>query len=270
MRIILKAKINFNGTLNLKNLSELNNIRININNINKIDLLYKNKKKCLKEIFDVKITKNSSPENIYEIYGCNSFCNYLGFNLKKDIFNVNSNLGSYTGLKMAGGTININGSVKDFLGAEMTGGFINVKKNARDYVGSSMYGKKLGMNGGEILINGDSGNYTASNMRRGMIIIKGSCGNFTSFKMISGSVLIYKNVGANFGISMKRGSIFLMKPIKKIKRNFTYSGQVQSNFFCYLGCYLRNKFSINFKSYTFIRYFGDRSVDGIGEILLKK
>ena len=51
MRIILKAKINFNGTLNLKNLSELNNIRININNINKIDLLYKNKKKCLKEIF---------------------------------------------------------------------------------------------------------------------------------------------------------------------------------------------------------------------------
>ena len=67
MRIILKAKINFNGTLNLKNLSELNNnIRININNINKIDLLYKNKKKCLKEIFDVKITKNSSPENIYE------------------------------------------------------------------------------------------------------------------------------------------------------------------------------------------------------------
>ena len=81
-----------------------------------------------KEIFDVKITKNSSPENIYEIYGCNSFCNYLVFNLKKDIFNVNSNLGSYTGLKMAGGTININGSVKDFLGAEMTGGFINVKK----------------------------------------------------------------------------------------------------------------------------------------------
>ena len=60
MRIILKAKINFNGTLNLKNLSELNNITININNINKIDLLYKNKKKCLKEIFDVKITKNSS------------------------------------------------------------------------------------------------------------------------------------------------------------------------------------------------------------------
>ena len=61
--------------------------------------------------------------------------------------------------------------------------------------------------------------------------------------MISGSVLIYKNVGANFGISMKRGSIFLMKPIKKIKRNFTYSGQVQSNYFCYLDAI----YEINFR-----------------------
>ena len=43
MRIILKAKINFNGTLNLKNLSELNNITININ-INKINLYIKTKK----------------------------------------------------------------------------------------------------------------------------------------------------------------------------------------------------------------------------------
>ncbi len=270
MRIVLKAKIKFNGTLNLKNLSELNYTKININSINKINLLYKNKKISLKEIFDLKITQNSSPENIFEIYGCNSFCNYLGFNLKKDIFNVHSDLGSYTGLKMAGGTININGSVKDFLGAEMTGGFINVNKNARDHVGSSLYGKKLGMNGGEILINGDSRNYTASNMRRGIIIIKGSCGNFTSFKMISGNVLIYKTVGENFGISMKRGSIFLMTPLKKIKTNFTYSGQVQSNFFCFLGNYLQKKFSINFKSFTFIRYFGDRSVNGIGEILFKK
>ena len=83
-----------------------------------------------------------------------------------------------------------------------------------------------------------------------MISYQRFCGNFTSFKMILKCVNI-KMLEQILNFNEKRFNF--NETYKKIKRNFTYSGQVQSNYFCYLGCYLRNKFSINFKKLYFYK-----------------
>ena len=65
-KIFLKTKIVIEGSLNLKNLSQVNNPKFNKNELKKIKVLYKNKQKKLSEIFEIKIEKNK--QNFNEIF----------------------------------------------------------------------------------------------------------------------------------------------------------------------------------------------------------
>ena len=201
-----------------------------------------------------------------------NFVNYLGYGWKKDKLFVNSDLGFNIGYKMISGEIKINGSVDNFLGAEMSGGEIYVKGNAGNFVGSSYLGVKQGMKGGEIIIDGHAEDYLGCFMRRGLIIVKGKVGKFCCFKMIAGNVILFKSYKSFLGLSMKRGTIFLMsndiKNIKaKVSKPFDF---VEPIFFKYFKNYLKSKFSINLGNNKYKRFYVDRSVNGIGEILVRQ
>ena len=270
-KVILKLKKFINHS-DLRNLSIINNIEINKKNISKIKIFVNRKESIVGNFFSIKIFKIKSKTNEIEVYGCNKFCNYLGYRWKKDKLFINSDLGFNIGYKMISGEIKINGSVDNFLGAEMSGGEIYVKGNAGNFVGSSYLGVKQGMNGGEIIIDGHAEDYLGCFMRRGLIIVKGKVGNFCCFKMIAGNVILFKSYKSFLGLSMKRGTIFLMShDIKNIgaisSKPFDF---VESIFFKYFKKYLKNKFSINLGNTRYKRFFADRSVNGIGEILIRK
>ncbi len=256
----------------LRNLSKINSIEINRKNVSQIKIFVNRKESIVSNFFTIKISKIKSEINEIEIHGCNRFCHYLGYRWKKNKLFVNSNLGFNTGYEMISGEIKINGSVDSFLGAQMSGGLIYVKGNASNYIGSSYLGVKQGMKGGEIIIDGNAGDYLGSFMRRGLIVVKGYVGKFCCFKMIAGNVILFKSYKSFLGLSMKRGTIFLMSSnIKNIgaksSKPFEFD---ESIFFKYFKHYLRNKYSINLGNNKYQRFYADRSVNGIGEILVKQ
>ena len=69
-KIFLETKISIEGSLNLKNLSQINNPDFSIDEFKKIKVLYKNKQKNLNEIFKIKIikTKNTKINNFGGLY----------------------------------------------------------------------------------------------------------------------------------------------------------------------------------------------------------
>ena len=85
--------------------------------------------------------------------------------------------------------------------------------------------------------------------------------------MIAGTVIIFKNIAENFAVSMKRGSIILMKEKTKLDGRFQLSGKISTSFYKFLSVYLNEKFSINFKINNFFRFYGDRSANGLGEVI---
>ena len=109
-------------------------------------------------------------------------------------------------------------------------------------------------------------------MRRGLIIVKGKVGKFCCFKMIAGNVILFKSYKSFLGLSMKRGTIFLMnKDIKNIGARSSKSFDfVEPIFFKYFKNYLKNKFSINLGNSKYKRFYVDRSINGIGEILVRQ
>ena len=270
-KVILKLKKPVNHS-DLRNLSTINTIKINQKNISQIKIFVNRKESTVGNFFSIKISKIKSKINEIEIYGCNKFCNYLGYGWKKDKLFVNSDLGFNIGFKMISGEIKINGSVDNFLGAEMSGGEIYVKGNAGNFVGSSYLGVKQGMKGGVIIIDGHAEDYLGCFMRRGLIIVKGKVGKFCCFKMIAGNVILFRSYKSFLGLSMKRGTIFLMsheiKNIKaKVSKPFDF---VEPIFFKYFKKYLKSKFSINLGNNKYKRFYADRSVNGIGEILVRQ
>ena len=270
-KVILKLKKPINHS-DLRNLSIINTIKISQRKISQIKIFVNRKESTVGNFFSIEISKIKSENNEIEIYGCNKFCHYLGYKWKKDKLFINSNIGLNIGYKMISGEIKINGSVDHFLGAEMSGGEIYVKGNAGNFVGSSYLGVKQGMSGGEIIIDGHAEDYLGCFMRRGLIIVKGKVGNFCCFKMIAGNVILFKSYKSFLGLSMKRGTIFLMShDIKNIgaisSKPFDF---VESIFFKYFKKYLKNKFSINLGNTKYKRFFVDRSVNGVGEILVRK
>ena len=270
-KILLKTKFKITTNLNLSNISHVNKIEINKKNIEDIELLYQNQKVKLKEIFNVRISKNSKDQNEILINGSNEYFDYLGYSWEKNILITDSNVGCFVGAKMKSGELVLGGSAGDFLGAEMEGGLIEGKKNAGDYLASSLYGSRAGMKGGTIIIRGNVGKFSCFFMKRGLVIIKGNVDENCCFQMIAGTLIIFKNVKKNLGISMKRGTIILMNNSIKLEKKFVKSGSMNFNFLNLLSNYIRKKSFFNdFKKYKFVRYFGDKNVNGLGEIFLRE
>ncbi len=269
-KVILRTKKKIRY-LDLRNLSLVNNMQLNLKNISKIKVLFNNKIVEIGEIFSIKIFPTKFNLNKFEIYGCNKFCHYLGFNWEKDLIFVDSDLGNNTGYEMKSGEIHVNGSVNDFLGSEMSGGLLHVTGDAKNFVGAGFLGNRNGMCGGEIIINGNAGDYLGFFMRRGLIIIKRNVGKFCGFKMIAGTLIVLGRYESFLGLSMKRGTIILLKNSYSNYKHQNKNAPIffESSFLGYLKKYLKKKFSINLVGSKFKKFHYDRSINGIGEIIVR-
>ena len=70
---------------------------------------------------------------------------------------------------------------------------------------------------------------------------------------------------------MKRGTIILMDSSINLEKKFVQSGSINLNFLDLLSGYLEKEFLFkNFKKHKFVRYFGDKNVNGLGEIIVKE
>ena len=269
--ILLTTKFTISSNLDVSNISKVSNIEITKKNIEDIDLLYQNQKVKIKDIFDIKISKNKKSKIELSIQGCNKNFQYLGYLWEKNILITDSSVGSFVGAKMKSGKLIIRGSVENYLGSEMEGGLIEVKGNAGDFLASALEGSKTGMRGGNILINGNVGKFSCFLMRRGLVIIKGNVDENCCFQMIAGTLIIFKGVKRDLGVSMKRGTIVLIDNSVKLEKKFIKSGNINFNFLSLLNNFLKNKFLINeLKKYNYVRYFGDKNVNGLGEIFVRE
>ena len=269
-KIFLKIKKPINDELNLMNLSSINSIEKTEKKIKNISLIYKNKKCKAKDIFTIILKKNNLDYDEIFISGSNKFFNYIGYGWEKDHLRIDADVGSFAAAKMRSGKLIIKGSAENFLGSSMSGGYVYVENNVQNFLGSASAGSRLGMSGGTILVTGNVGSFAAAHMRRGLIIIRGNVGEYCAFQMISGTVMIFKSFAENIGISMKRGTIILMSKGEFGKR-FKKSGVINFIFLHLFAKYIKNNFSITLPDKKkFIRYFGDKNIDGLGEIFLKK
>ena len=270
-KIFLETKIVIEGTLNLKNLSQVNNPDFNINELKKIKVLYKNKQKNLSEIFKIKIKKNKQNFNEIFLEKTNSNFIYIGYKWSNDTLHVNSDIGSYVATKMKSGNIIVSGSVEDYAGAEMIGGFLLIKKNAGKFLASSLPGKKMGMNGGEIFILGNVTDFLCYEMRRGLVFVGGKSGDYSCNNLISGTVIVGRISGRNFANSMKRGTIVVLSKIKFVS-HFPETSNSSNSFLRLLEKYIQKILKKRvFKSENvFLRSLGDARVEGKGEIFSLK
>tara|TARA_B100000287_G_scaffold435463_1_gene503911 strand:+ start:2510 stop:3331 length:822 start_codon:yes stop_codon:yes gene_type:complete len=269
-KVILKARTKINN-IDFKKLSEINDMKLNFENISKIKILLNKQIIELGKVFSIKVISTESKRNEIIINGCNKYCNFLGYEWKRDKLIVNSDVGLNVGARMISGEIYVKGSVDDFLGAEMSGGFLHVSENAKNRVGSTYIGKRQGMSGGEIIVEGQAGDYVGHFMRRGLIIINGNVGKFCCYKMIAGNVILKKKFESHLGLLMKRGSIFLLdENLKNFKsKSFKPFFFEESSFLKYFKKYLYQKYNIDLGRKKFLRLNFDRNIKGIGEIFLK-
>ena len=256
--------------LDLRNLNLINSDNNHYNNLSKIKILFRNKEFKLNEIFKINIKNNSNDRNEINIIGTNKFFHNLGYRWRDSLIKTDGSVGSYLGYEMESGTVKIKGSSENFTGANMKGGKIIISGDTGDFLGSSNSGKKYGMNGGIIYVKGNAKNYMGFLMRRGLIYLGGSAGDFCCSKMIAGTVIVSKKVGKSFAVSMRRGSIVLLSK-KKLSSEFLFCGEANSSFISLLS----NSLNLNLKlkisgKRKFIRFTGDRSLNGLGEIIMEK
>ena len=264
--INLIPKIKIETTLDLSNLSKINENYADNKKINNIRLTLGGKETSMKEVFKISYIRRKVSQKVIILKGSNKNFNNLGTNWEKNNLMVYGDTGSFLGCNMIGGSISVKGSSKNFVGCQMRGGEINIEKNAGNYVGSANFGERVGMNGGFIKIKGNAGNYVAQYLRRGTIVINGNVGNNTCNNMIAGSIFINGDYGKNFCQGMKRGTVLVNKFKEKNSKNFIYCGIQTLNIYSILE---KTYLKVRTNSNKFRKFIGDRDNDGIGEILEK-
>ena len=84
-KILLTTKFTISSNLDVSNISKVSNIEITKKNIENIELLYQNQKVKIKNIFNIKISKNKKSKIELSIQGCNKNFQYLGYLWEKNI-----------------------------------------------------------------------------------------------------------------------------------------------------------------------------------------
>ena len=270
-KISLETKLVIEGSLNLKNLSQVNKPNFKIDELKKIKVLYKNKQRNLGDIFKIKIEKNKHNFNEIFLQKTNSNFEYVGYEWSKDTLYVKSDIGSYVASKMKSGNIIVSGSVENYAGSEMKGGLLLIKNNAGKFLASSLPGKKIGMSGGEIFILGNVKDYLCYEMRRGLVFVGGKSGDYSCNNLISGTVIIGKIAGRNFANFIKRGTIIILSKIK-LESHFSETSNSSNSFLKLLENHIQTilKKKIFKSKYVFLRSLGDSRVEGKGEIFSLK
>jgi formylmethanofuran dehydrogenase subunit C len=200
--------------------------------------------------------------------------NHIGRDMKTGQIQVRGDAGDFLGKNMQGGQLRVNGNTGDWAASGMLGGLIEISGNTGNYLGANFSGEQHGMNEGTVIVSGNAGNRVGERMRRGTIVINGQVGEYCANQMLAGSIIIFGKTGNYLGYGMKRGTIILTKKPRHIIATFRHCGLLKIEFLRLLF----KQMSESNKQFSFfsnfgpeaIRYAGDTSCGGLGEILILK
>lgn len=184
---------------------------------------------------------------------------------------VEGDCGSQAGRGMRGGTLIVEGDCGAFAAAEMAGGHISVAGDAGDFLGAPLAGSPRGMSGGSVVV-GNAGDRAGERMRRGLIAVRGRVGSLCGARMIAGTVVVGGSCGAGLGSAMRRGSILVSHAPAEFPAGFV-DGGVHDWLFLEL---MRRELGVAgawppdlpTAGIRARRLLGDRSVGGVGEVLI--
>lgn len=149
---------------------------------------------------DIKINSNI----LRDMYEIEQPIDFLGYNLRKGIIRMESNVGNYLGLNMSGGVIEVNGNAGYGIAYGMRGGRICVSGK------SSSLGRF--MSGGQVRVeNGVRGN-VGQNMSGGEINVYGIVSGNVGQSMSGGEINVFGRVYGIVGLWMDSGKIYIRKP----------------------------------------------------------
>jgi formylmethanofuran dehydrogenase subunit C len=205
-----------------------------------------------------------------EIRGDVGRVKWIGRGMTRGRITIAGNAGMHLGAFMKGGTIEVSGDVSDWIGAEMRGGLIRVQGNAGGQVGAAYRGSLSGMNNGTILIGGSAGIELGMRMRRGVIVVRGPVKDFAGLQMKGGTIVLMGGAEQRTGAWMVRGTIVALQPVR-LMPTFSHACAYNPAFLCLYANYLK-QFGLSVPvaeaAGSYLRYTGDTSVPGKGEILV--
>ncbi len=220
----------------------------------------------LDDFFDV---EGTGSENL-ELRGDLGRVKWIGRGMTRGQITIEGNAGMHLGAYMKGGTIEVSGNASDWVGAEMKGGLIRIKGDSGGQVGAAYRGSLSGMNDGTILVEGSAGIELGMRMRRGIIAVKGRVRDFAGLQMKGGTIVLMAGAEIRTGAWMIRGTIVALTPVR-LMPTFCYACEYNPVFLRLYARHLRDYgfvIPIEADEGSYIRYVGDSSVPGKGEILV--
>jgi len=195
---------------------------------------------------------------------------WMGRAMSKGRLTVVGNAGMHLGAHMKGGTIEVTGDASDWVGGEMSGGLIRVAGNAGGQLGAAYRGNRVGMSNGTIIVGGTGGLEIGSRMKRGTIVMGGLVRDFTGLEMKGGTIILRSGAELRTGAWMNRGTIISLKPMP-ILPSFLFASSYNPSF---IGLYAKHLKTLGIDipydpaKGSYLRYTGDTSVIGRGELLV--
>jgi|GEM_PF-3340099 len=200
----------------------------------------------------------------------------LGFGLTGGRLIVEGDTGARTAAELKGGTVEIRGKCGSWAGAAMAGGRLMIHGDTGDWLGANWPGESRGMTGGEIYVVGRAGDHVGVRMRRGLLAVARQSGEGIGRAMIAGSIFMGGGCSGLVGLGMKRGTIVLGGDSRG-SSSISATGFPRADAFrpLTLEIQLRHAAAAGWKPAERMarcevaaRYLGDRSNQGLGEILV--
>ncbi len=235
-----------------------------------VKLSYANQKVAVSELFSV---SGTDAENVCIQQSC-SRLTHIGQSMSTGKIQVCGDAGNKLGKYMGGGLISVSGNTGNWTATGMAGGKIEIKGDCGDFLAAGSPGDQHGMKDGTVIVHGSAGCRTGERMRRGMIVIFGNTGEYCASYMLAGTIIILGKTGAYLGFGMKRGTIVLTRKPRHLLATFRHCGLLKVEFLRLLF----KQLAVACKPFEIfmgfgpeaIRYAGDTSCGGMGEILLLK
>ncbi|MCK8515422.1 formylmethanofuran dehydrogenase subunit C [Methylonatrum kenyense] len=194
----------------------------------------------------------------------------IGYGMSEGTIRVHGPAGPYAGRKMRGGELHITGNAGEYAGNGMRGGRIVIDGDAGDCLAAARPGEKYGMEGGLLLVRGNAGDRVGERMRRGSVLIEGNSGAWTAARMRAGTIAVLGSTGHGLGWAMRRGTILLRQPPASLSPLFRDNGEQALSILALMSKAWRGLDGpfVALNPCRVQRWLGDRSVQGLGEILL--
>jgi len=231
-----------------------------IDEISKLTLWEGNRRRSMKEFFQIEGTLGETPEDVtISLHGDLSEAQRIGVNMTEGMIIIENSVGMHLGEEMKGGEIIVKGGAGSWVGSGMTGGKIEVKRDAGNYVGAPYWGSTRGMRGGTIHIRGNAGTEVGSYMKKGLVKVDGDVDQFVGIHMKDGGIIVRGNAKDRAGAYMTGGKIIICGHMDSVLPTFTIDN-------------IKSKAKVEGETVNepFYLFIGDLAEKGLGKLYIAK